>query len=460
VLSGFSRSTPATIAAALVLLGAACHEEPRADRDAPQARVGPPGLVRVALADLPWPLDPARIEGRDATTVARALFATPLRTDPVTGALRPGLCESWQADASARTWRFRCRRADVIAVALRRVQRLRESPWRWLFAPAARIETTGPETLVVRLRFPWRRFPYALTTPAAAPRDLPGPFRVVAASRERVVAERPGLRLVFLRLAPRLAERAFRRGVVDESPVPIGRLHATRADPALASELRVRPIRAVDVVDLGGQLGGAPDLRLAYWRTAQRADYEALVPEFTAPQAFGLVRTEGADDRASPRLFRSARDSIPSLPRIPLGIEVELDPEAVYRAQILWSAWRDLGLHPAVIPRRAPGRAGAASFRRLVAAYPLPEALLAAALLPQAGSSDARRALVVALGARDPLPLLARSDEAFQADARVVPVAWVSDARLVSGRLRGWRRDALGVVDYTRVRARVRSRSR
>ena len=371
----------------------------------------------------------------------------------MTGALRPGLCSRWRGDPAGRTWRFRCRSAAAIAAQLRRVARLAGSPWRWLFTPVALVSTPDAETLVVRLRFAWRRFPYALTVPAASPPDLPGPFRVVAASRERIVAERPGLRLVFLRLEPRLALRAFRRGLLDEAPVPVGRLHATRADPALAAELRVRPIRAVDVVDLGEALGGAPELRLAYWRTAARADYEALVPEFAAPQAFGLVRTEGSDERASPSLFRSARKSIPSLPQLPLGIVVGTDPEAVYGARILWAAWRDLDLRPAVLPRRGPGAPGAARFRRLVAAYPQPEALLAAILLERSSSPAAAKDLVAALGAVDPRALLARADASLQEHARVIPVAWVADARLVSSRLRGWRRDALGDVDYTRVRA-------
>jgi hypothetical protein len=443
----------------LLLAGAACHEERRAERATPPVRVGPPGLVRVALADLPWPLDPALTEGRDEITVARALYSTPFRIDPRTGELKPGLCRVGGADPDARTWRFRCARAEAIAGALRRVARMRASPWRWLFAPATSIEATDAETLVVRLRVPWQQFPYALTVPAAAPRELPGPFRVVAASRGRIVAERRGLRLVFLRLAPRVAERAFRRGVVDEAPVPVGRLHATRADAALAGELRVRPIRAVDLVDLGGELDSEPDLRLAYWRTAARADYEALVPEFTAPQAFGLVRTQGAEERASPTLFRAARRAIPSLPKVPLGIEVAPNPEAVYRAQTVWAPWRDLGLRAVVLPTEAPGQTGNAVFRRLVAAYPHPEALLAATLLPRSGS-EARRTLVAALGARAPLPLLTRADAQLQEDARVIPVAWVSDARLVSRRLTGWRRDSLGVVDYTGVVARGRAPTR
>jgi hypothetical protein len=460
VPSGFARSTAATIAAVLVLGGAACHDEAQTEDVAPPARTGPPGLVRVALADLPWPLDPALAEGRDEITVARALFATPLRTDMRTGALRPGLCRSWSSDPLGRVWAFRCPRAASIAATLRRVAVMPASPWRWLFAPVVRIETRGDDMVVVRLRFPWRRFPYALTVPAAAPPDLPGPFRVVGAARDRIVAERPGLRLVFLRLPPRVAERAFRRGVVDEAPVPVGRIIASRSDPAVAAELRVRPIRAVDLVDLGAQLAGSDDLRLAYWRTAARTDYEALVPEFTAPQAFGLVRTEGAEDRASPRLFRQARRAIPSLPRIPLGIQVEPDPEPVYEARTLWAAWRDLGLRPVVIPTDRPGRNGAARFHRLVAAYPHAEALLAATLLPRPASTPGRKTLIASLAARDPAPLQARADEELQADARVIPIAWVSDARLVSRRLRGWGRDALGAVDYTRVVARGRAPSR
>jgi hypothetical protein len=452
------RSTLSTIAAAALLLAAGCHEEP-ARRAGPTPRIGPAGVVRVALPALPWPLDPARVDGRDATTVARALLATPLRTDPRTGALRPGLCRSWTADSLARTWQFRCRRAEAIAAELRRVAGMASSPSRWLFAPIAQVRVQDPELLVVRLRFPWRRFPYALTVPAAAPPEIPGPFRVVAASADRIVAERPGLRLVFLRLSPRLAASAFRRGLVDEAPVPVGELTAMRVDPDLAAEVRVRPIRGIDLVDLGHRLRGDRELRLAYWRTAQRGDYEALVPEFSAPQSFGLLRSEGADERASPRLFRAARKSIRSLPPVPLPIEVADEPDAVYSAELLWASWRDVGLHPRVVPVESPEN-GAAAFRRLIAAYPRPEALLGAVLLPATAPSAARRALVEALGARRPLAVLNRADEELQADGRVIPVAWVSDARLVSRRLRGWRHDSLGNVDYAPVRALARSRSR
>ena len=42
--------------------------------------------------------------------------------------------------------------------------------------------------------------------------------------------------------------------------------------------------------------------------------------------------------------------------------------------------------------------------------------------------------------------------------ARIVPIAWVVDARLVSPRLEGWREDVLGDVDYAEVRSRASSR--
>ena len=45
-----------------------------------------------------------------------------------------------------------------------------------------------------------------------------------------------------------------------------------------------------------------------------------------------------------------------------------------------------------------------------------------------------------------------------RAAARFVSISWVVDARLVSPRLRGWREDALGDVDYSVVRSLASSR--
>src|SRR5919204_5631607 len=115
----------------LPLLATAC-DAGHSHRTATPRASGPPGVVRVALAHLRWPLDPALVDGRDEATVARALFAMPLRTDPATGALRPGLCQSWAEQGGGQTWRFRCRRARAVAAALRRGTRLTASPERWL----------------------------------------------------------------------------------------------------------------------------------------------------------------------------------------------------------------------------------------------------------------------------------------------------------------------------------------
>src|SRR4051794_21914629 len=138
---------PAALAA--LLLAAGCSSG-AGDRT-PAARVpaGPPNTIRVALSDFRWPLDPALAATRDELTLARALYATPLRTDS-RGRVRPGLCSAWTTSADFRIWRFRCRDARAIAAELRRVGRMTASPSRWLFA-GARVDALTARTLVVRL---------------------------------------------------------------------------------------------------------------------------------------------------------------------------------------------------------------------------------------------------------------------------------------------------------------------
>ena len=64
-------------------------------------------------------------------------------------------------------------------------------------------------------------------------RALAGPFRLVRGSADRVVIERPGLTVVFRRLEPYAALQAFRRGELDEAPVPQGEIRALEAHPTL-----------------------------------------------------------------------------------------------------------------------------------------------------------------------------------------------------------------------------------
>jgi hypothetical protein len=392
------RSRRAAALALLAVAGAGCDSS-SPTRHAVLPASGPPRLVRVALADLLWPLDPGRARTRDQIVVARMLFPTPLRTDPGTGELRPGLCSSWRASGS--TWGLECRHAREIAAQLRRTKLLR-----------ARRIAAAAGTLRVVLRSPDPDLPYRLTEAAAAPRGVPGPFRLISASRNRIVAERRGLRIEVRRLEPFAALRLFRRGKLDEAPVPLGDIRAARLDSQLAPAVRVRRLLAADVVVFPQEVDR--ELLEAYDDTADRADYQALVPEFEAPPAENL-HEHGQPSAADAAIaLRKARSRIPSLPRVAVRFAEPADPALAYGTNLLVAAWRDLGLGAFT-----GGGSSDARLERLLAPYPRPQALTA----------------------------LARGK-------RVVPIAWVADARLVSPRLQGWHEDELGSVDYSRVRLR------
>jgi hypothetical protein len=402
-------------------------------------------VVRVALTDFRWPLDPALARGRDETTLARALYATPLRIDAATGAPVPGLCGGWAARAGFRTWTFTCRDAPAIAAALRRVARLPASPLHWLFAQA-QIAAPSANRLVVRVPFAWRRFPYALTAVAAAPRFVPGPFRLVSGSADRVVVRSPTSTVVFRRYTVRGAERAFERGEVDEAPVPLGDIVGTRA--RFGDVVHSRTLLAVDAVALRRLM---PALRRVYWDTTDRNDYSELVPETRGAAALSLV---GTKTKGSPRAYRKAVEAISALPRVRVRIGVPADPVLRYGARLLYAQWRDVGLGPQLATE--PAHALDGSFGRWFAAYPQDEALPAELVLRARIGS--RPLLLRALAAADQHVALARFDQDLRASAQFVPVAWVVDARLVSPRLRGWTEDALGDVDYAAVRSLASSR--
>jgi hypothetical protein len=392
------RSRRAAALLVLALAAAGCDASSPKPRAALPA-TGPPKLVRVALADLLWPLDPARARTRDEIVVARMLFSTPLRTDPDSGELRPGLCSRWRASGS--TWRLECRHAGAIAAQLRRTK----------LVDAQRIAAPGERTLLVVLRSPDPDLPYRLTEAAAAPPAVPGPFRLIAASPKRIVAERRGLRVEVRRLEPYAAFRLFRAGRLDEAPVPLGDIRAAKLDPQLAPAVRVRRLLAADVVFFERKIGS--QLRSVFDDTADRADYQALVPEFEAPPAESLSERGKPNASDAAIALREARKRIPSLPRVAVRFAEPADPTLAYGTNLLVAAWRDLGLGAVT------SGGAAARLERLLAPYPRPRAL-------------------IALARRKP----------------VVPIAWVADARLVSPRLRGWREDELGSVDYTRVRLR------
>jgi hypothetical protein len=387
----------------------------------------------VALTDFRWPLDPALAATRDETTLARALYATPLRSDAA-GRVVPGLCSGWRAADGYRTWRFVCRSAPAIAEELRRVARLERSPSRWLFR-GARITAPSPATVVVRLRFGWRRFPYALTAVAAAPRRVPGPFRLVDGSRARVVVRRGGQTVVFRLVDPMAAVREFRAGRLDDAPVPVGDVDALSS----RFDVRTRRLLALDAVLFTRALD--PRLRRAYRDTANRNDYQALLD---TSLALGL---SGNEEKPDPAAFRRALKSIPDLPRAAVRIA---RPDALaYGADILYGQWREAGLGPVLV---RPDERHAAELTRLIAPYPQPEALPAELVLGDGVGT--RRTLLRALARVNQEDQLAAFDRDLHATARAIPIAWVTDARLVSGRVTGWREDVLGNVDYSRVTTR------
>ena len=104
---------------------------------------------------------------------------------------------------------------------------------------------------------------------------------------------------------------------------------------------------------------------------------------------------------AGPRLSRR-ETGIPALPHTWIRIAVADDPTLRYGADLLVASWRDLGLRVRIADRNADAR--------FVRVAPLPKG--------------------------------------------AIPIARAVDARLVSPRVRGWREDARGVVDYARVKLR------
>jgi hypothetical protein len=283
----------------------------------------------------------------------------------------------------------------------------------------------------VRLPFAWRRFPYALTAAAAAPRGVPGAFRLVRGSPAQVVVARNGKRIVFRRLAPAAAARAFRSGRLDEAPVPTGDADLLRE----RYDVRARQLLALDAVVFTRPVDRR--LRQAYRDTANRGDYRQLLDTSLA-----LSFLPGAK-KPDPAAFRRALKAIPDLPRV--AVRIARPPALDYGADILYGQWREAGLGPLLVR----GDRADARFERLTAAYPQAEALPAALVLG-AGLPD-RPALLQALARVNQKSALAAVDNDLIESGEAIPVAWVTDERLVSRRLRGWDEDLLGAVDYERV---------
>ena len=205
----------------------------------------------------------------------------------------------------------------------------------------------------------------------------------------------------------------------------------------------------LDVV-LIGRTGGGYRIQRAYRDTADRTDYEQLIPELAGSGAYGFLGGEKGD----PALFRRTLQAIPSLPRYRVRLSVPPEPALRAGARLLYAQWRDVGLGPTLSTgSQLPAEA---SFQRVIAPYPQAEAIPAELVLRH--DLQPHSLLLGALGATQQRHDLEIVDRGLWVSARAIPVAWVTDARLVSSRLEGWREDVLGNVDYAEVRSRASSR--
>jgi len=156
-------------------------------------------------------------------------------------------------------------------------------------------------------------------------------FRVVHARPGEIVVGHRGLKVVFRQVEPHRAAVLFRRGELDEAPVPLGDIRAAQADAMVKGAVRLTRLDAVDTL-VATRLP-AP-LQDALTATADRRDYSRLVPEDPA----------AAMPSPSARVFRAARRDIPALPHVQVRIAVAGDATLRYGASLLVAAWRDLGL--------------------------------------------------------------------------------------------------------------------
>jgi hypothetical protein len=214
-------------------------------------------------------------------------------------------------------------------------------------------------------------------------------FRVVRARRGEIVARHGDSKIVFRQVEPHRAAVLFRRGELDEAPVPLGDIRAALADRTVQHAVRVTHLGAVDTLAF---LHVPAPIRRALSQTADRRDYALLVPEDPAAAA------------PSPpaRLFRAARRSIATLAHVRVRIGIDDDPALRYGASLLVASWRDLGLDVRIVKQNANAR-----FTRLASPGPAS-----------------------------------------------VRIARAVDARFVSPRVRAWREDGRGLVDYARVTLR------
>ena len=302
--------------------------------------------------------------------------------------------------------------------------------------------------LIIRLRSSWRRFPYALTAVGAAPRFVPGPFKLVSGTKRLVVARREGLTLQFRRLGARAAVQQFRAGRAGRGA---GSARRHRRDESRRAARERRPsAHAARPRSRRVRRDRSPSLRRAYRDTADRGDYEQLVSELSGAGALRLPRRREGETR---RGFAGRSATIPTLPRCASGSASRPIPALRTGARLLYAQWRDVGLGPQ-LAHRTPRPT--ANVERVLAAYPQEEAIPAELVLRD-GSG---RALLAARTRRDTADVAISSWSTNGSGLRREPSRSRGSSTLASS-LRdceGWREDVLGDVDYSAVRSRASSR--
>ena len=159
---------------------------------------------------------------------------------------------------------------------------------------------------------------------------------VVRARPGDIVVRRGALRIVFREVEPHQAAVLFRRGRLDEAPVPLGDIRAALDDGTVRQAVRVTNLAAVDGLRASRLPQSVRDTLAA---TAARRDYAQLVPE----------DLDAAMPSPPARIFRAARDGVHGLPSTPVRIGVEGDPALAYGASLLAASWRDLDLDVHVV---------------------------------------------------------------------------------------------------------------
>lgn len=149
--------------------------------------------LRVGITD-PGTLDPARANGRSALLVLKEICDPLVAFDQATGALRPGLAESWTVSDDGKTFRFQLRSGvkfhngrelvaeDFVYSLMRLADPKTQSPHHYLLEKVAGYEnvraginpllvgvrSSDPHVLEIELSEPYLEFPALMAHPAAA----------------------------------------------------------------------------------------------------------------------------------------------------------------------------------------------------------------------------------------------------------------------------------------------------